>query len=125
MSNSHISNGFGETGATRPEGRRRASSVSPRTRWLRQVVISQDEVDALFRDITLLVDLQSVRRRGIEDRDESETSLEDARETLRSSSRDAIQLRYIHDGRDWIDTLLREGEGVQLTRIAVMAEGNP
>ena len=49
--------------------------------------------------------------------------------TIRASSAslkpDAIQLRYVHDDQDWIDTLLREGEGVQLTRIMVTFEEGP
>lgn len=92
--------------------------MKPELPDVRQAVLADTDVDALFRDVRSLCYIESVRRREAMDREESGTTLEEAREILRQSGQTAIQLRYRYDSRDWIDTLVREADGVHLTRIA-------
>ena len=92
--------------------------MKPELPDLRQAMIEQSDVDDLFRDLSLLCEVLDVRSRGGRDQEESTVSLEAARNILRETDGVAIQLRYVYDERDWIDTLVRVGNGVQLTRLA-------
>jgi hypothetical protein len=89
-----------------------------------QAELDEETSLALFRDWGALdaiaVSVKRAERAYVE---ESEVwTLTRAREALESGSVRAIQVRYVHEGRTWTDTLLRHPGGLRLVRMAAEAE---
>ncbi|MCA9584787.1 MAG: hypothetical protein KC657_05465 [Myxococcales bacterium] len=78
-------------------------------------------LDELFFDIEHGSELLDVRvKAGAEARAEGRTdpwSLDEARRALAAGLVLGVQLRYVHGGRVWLDTLLRGPEGTRLVRV--------
>lgn len=79
---------------------------------------------ALFRDWGALDAVQvSVKRAERAYMQESEAwTLPRARLALESGDIRAIQVRYVHEGMLWTDTLLRHPGGLRLVRMAAVQE---
>jgi hypothetical protein len=89
--------------------------------------VYQAELDAattlaLFRDWGALDTIEvSVKRAECAYVQESEVwTLARARDALESGSVRAMQVRYVHEGRAWTDTLLRHSGGLRLVRMAAV-----
>ncbi len=86
---------------------------------LQDAVLAEAEVDALFADLATHATVgEIVWKGGATDRAQGAApSLQDAREALRSGAVRGVQIRYLHEGRRWWDTLMRVPGGVRLVRI--------
>ncbi len=83
-------------------------------------VIDLATLRRLFSDIELASELVGVSLKGgARERTsgESGTTLGEALEALASGSARGAQVRYLHQGREWWDTVMRAGEGYRLVRI--------
>ncbi len=78
-------------------------------------------LDALFTDLGALARVESVRLKLTEDAyaERGVSSLEQAREALRTGRCVGAQLCYTHGGQTWLDTLIRGPKTTRLTRRAV------
>ncbi len=87
---------------------------------LHQAVLDEDTVDQLFADIAELTEVLEVICKGAPDAyaNAGSISLDAARSLLRCGTARAVQVRYVHDGRPWCDTLTVTPDGVRLVRIA-------
>lgn len=86
---------------------------------LNQELISAETVRALFRDIGACAKLLEVILKGAPAAraEASRPTLEQALELLLSGGVRGVQLRYIHEGEEWWDTLLAMRSGFRLVRI--------
>ena len=90
---------------------------------MREAVLSDDQVLALFRDITmlasdiLLIQRSTSARPDAAQRAES-SQLEAARDALLSGNVQRVQVRYRWQESLWIDTLATQPNGFHLVRIA-------
>jgi hypothetical protein len=86
---------------------------------LHETVLDDVTVDQLFTDIAELTQvievIPKVTGRGYVS--EQSISLNQAREMLRGRECRAIQLRYVHEGAQWWDTLMPNSEGTRIVRI--------
>jgi hypothetical protein len=84
-------------------------------------------VDELFDDIAALAAHVQVRLKLAAERhaEPGATDLATARRALRDGTAAGAQIRYVHAGKAWCDTLVREAHGLRLVRIAVPQGGNP
>jgi hypothetical protein len=80
-------------------------------------------VDQLFADIATTTELLSVTMKGGATHRASPLvagsadELERARRALLAGEIRGVQIRYLHDGKEWWDTLMLTREGVKLIRI--------
>lgn len=77
------------------------------------------EVQQLFDDVatcTRLLDVL-VKSGALQHADPNPVALESARQRLLSGEVRALQLRYVHDGSEWRDTLVAVDGVFRLTRI--------
>ncbi len=84
-------------------------------------VLDADGLDALFRDLSALADIEQIRVRQGRGQDATVT-LEEAREALLGESPRPVQIRYRHEGSLWCDTLIRFDAGVRIVRVLVPSE---
>lgn len=95
--------------------------VSPGTSLpaLQQAALDGETFEALFRDLSQCVHLLAVLPKGTAHGHASERgiSLEEAREGVLSGRLRGVQIRYLHEGQEWCDTLLNSPTGVRLVRI--------
>lgn len=72
-----------------------------------------------FTDLEELAEIRAVMLKdGPEDRAEaSHVSLDQARMLLVVGSVRGVQIRYLHDGVEWVDTLVRQPQSVRLVRM--------
>ena len=86
---------------------------------LQQTLLDVATTDALFRDLALCAQVQSVTPKYARDaRTGPETlTLEQARVRLAAGLLLGVQIRYAYDGHAWTDTLLRRPAGLTLVRI--------
>lgn len=86
---------------------------------MREAMLDEDEVDALFSDIKELTEVAEILVKSGPGRidDGLRPTLADARDLLRSEGVLAVQIRYRHDQAHWWDTLMRVGEKVRLVRV--------
>jgi len=76
-----------------------------------------------FADLEELADIHAVMLKdGPEDRAEAaHVSLDQARMLLVVGSVRGVQIRYLHEGIEWIDTLVRQPQSVRLVRMEAPA----
>ena len=86
---------------------------------LQDALLDGDTLDALFRDLAGLVELQEILLKGASRSHalERPVSLEEARAALAEGAVVGAQIRYRYQGSDWWDTLLRTPQGIRLVRI--------
>ncbi len=84
-------------------------------------------VEALFDDLAALTEIREVRMKGGGEARAGGPSrdLVAARAALLAGHALGVQVRYVHDGTEWCDTILREREGVRIVRIVVPIPGGP
>ena len=90
-----------------------------------EAMLDDRTLDDLFFDVSLLPGPVDVRWKAAPDvrADEAPISLDEAREVLRSGRARAVQLRYVHEGKGWCDTLLRLPGGTRLVRTEIPTMG--
>lgn len=78
-------------------------------------------LEQLFADLGAFAEGVEVRLKGAarQRADAATTTLEQAREVLLSGRACSAQIRYWWGGRAWIDTLMREPDGVRICRMAI------
>lgn len=84
-------------------------------------ILGDDELDALFNDLGMLdvgVDI-SVKSAPTERATEGGYTLAAVRQALRDRTVRGVQLRYVHEGTAWCDTLFLLSSAVRLVRSAV------
>ncbi|MFO0696370.1 MAG: hypothetical protein U0230_22580 [Polyangiales bacterium] len=101
------------------------SDESPSLPEVFEAMLDDGTVDDLFFDVSLLPGPVDVRWKAAPDvrADEAPISLDEAREVLRSGRARAVQLRYVHEGKGWCDTLLRLPGGTRLVRTEIPTMG--
>lgn len=87
---------------------------------LREAVLDDDALGALVADLLALCELHEVRvrRSGERRADAAPLTLPQALASLRAGDATAVQVRYTHERKVWIDTLTRTPSGIRLVRIA-------
>lgn len=85
---------------------------------LQVTVLDAAGLSALFLDLRELADRVEIAVRGADGRAAaSGWSLDDAHAALRDRRVAGVQVRYVHAGTEWWDTLQPLAEGVRLVRI--------
>lgn len=86
---------------------------------LHEHVLDDTTVDQLFVDIAELTRVIEVIPKTNDRGYVSDQSipLDQARQMLRSRDCRAIQIRYVHEGAQWWDTLMPQPEGTRIVRI--------
>lgn len=86
---------------------------------LHETILDEATVDQLFTDIAELTQVIEVipKTTGRGYVGEQSIPLDQARELLRSRDCRALQIRYVHDGAQWWDTLMPRPEGTRIVRI--------
>ncbi len=78
-------------------------------------------LEALLRDIELCTELLEIvpkfSRQELIVEPAGRLTVADARELMRSGAVRGVQIRYRHEGAEWWDTLMNQGEGWRLVRI--------
>jgi hypothetical protein len=86
---------------------------------LYQADLDQEAYEALLRDLANLdeleVSVKSAPRAFAPER--AAVTLADARHALEAGEVRAIQVRYLHEAKVWVDTILRTPAGLRLVRI--------
>lgn len=83
---------------------------------LLQAILSPQDRAELLRDLDALVQIHSVQ---VEDQTGTRSCrLDEAFAAMELGTGRRALIRYRHDGRSWMDTLLRDGEDVRLVRVA-------
>jgi hypothetical protein len=86
---------------------------------LQDAVLDSESLQALFRDLSSLVEIDEIllkggaQSRAVEQR----LSLEEARAALEQGRVMGLQIRYRYQGSSWWDTLLRTPQGIRIVRI--------
>lgn len=85
---------------------------------LNQAILDPETLADLFRDIAACTELIAVipKRSGLFC-DPSPVGLEEGHRLLRDGDVRGLQIRYLHAGGEWWDTLIRLPQGVKLVRI--------
>jgi hypothetical protein len=85
-----------------------------------QASLAWSVVDELFDDLAALAQHVEVRLKlvGRARAEAGTTDLAGARRALVDGSAIGAQIRYVHAGQPWCDTLVREAEGLRLIRMA-------
>ena len=85
-----------------------------------QAVLDRAQLEDLLADIGFCASAASVTLKGAPQRyvEGEVPGLEQARRALDEQAVRGIQIRYVHQGTMWLDTLIRAGESWRLTRIA-------
>ncbi len=86
---------------------------------LHETILDDATVDQLFSDVAELTQLIEVipKTTGRGYVGEHSIPLDQAREMLRNRDCRAIQLRYVHEGAQWWDTLMPSPKGTRIVRI--------
>ena len=86
---------------------------------LHRGLIHLEQVDELFSDITAEAQLLEVIPKWASESmvQNEKVTLQEARTLLATKRVRAIQVRYLHDQKEWWDTLLNTPEGIQVIRI--------
>ena len=87
---------------------------------LQDAILSSAQLDALFADLAEHATIgEIILKGGATQRanPRAKPSLEEALAALRAGTTRGVQIRYLHEGSEWWDTLMRTQEGVRLVRI--------
>lgn len=86
---------------------------------LTQAVLDRDTLYSLFNDIACLTRVVSVtpRRAPGEQVGNAAIGLEEARDALLGGTLRGVQIRYLHDGIPWCDTLIAAPGGARIVRM--------
>ncbi len=88
---------------------------------INDAILDQETVEQLFVDIAALGQILGVSARGHGPQtraSDKNITLELARELFFNRDVNGLQIRYIHDGQEWWDTLMHTPAGTRLVRIA-------
>ncbi|MFA5506664.1 MAG: hypothetical protein WC314_03385 [Vulcanimicrobiota bacterium] len=85
---------------------------------LSQAVLDPPTLQALLRDLTTQTRVLSVTVKGGEQHhaQAADSSLSQAVESLLRGEIRGVQVRYLWQDREWLDTLLRCAEGIRIVR---------
>lgn len=94
-------------------------SKMPELPELHESILDEATVDQLFADIKALTRVVEVIPKTISRGyvQEGSISLDEGRQMLRNGCCRALQVRYLHDGALWWDTLITQPEGTRVVRI--------
>lgn len=94
-------------------------SEMPELPELHESVLDEATVDQLFTDIKELTQIVEVIPKTVSKGNvqEGSISLDEGRRMLRDGSCRALQIRYVHDGAQWWDTLMTQPDGTRVVRI--------
>lgn len=87
---------------------------------LHESMLDEAKLDALFNDIAMEAQVLSVLLKGGAEvlAEGGDVALSDALAMLKGGRVRAVQVRYVHRGQGWTDTLLRTASGYRVVRIA-------
>lgn len=91
---------------------------------LQDAIVSWATVDALFADLAALAEVRELQLKGYAEGYATAVApdLVFSHQALRSGAASAVQIRYLHQGRGWCDTILRvrtaEGDRARVVRAA-------
>jgi hypothetical protein len=97
-------------------------SERPELPELHESVLDEATVDQLFADIKALTRVVEVIPKTVSEGSrgyvkEGSISLDEGRRMLRDGDCRALQVRYLHDGALWWDTLMTQPDGTRVVRI--------
>lgn len=86
---------------------------------LQDSVLDAETVRRLFFDLSQLATILDIRIKGaaLAHARDGTPDLETARRVLHAGDALGVQIRYLHQGTEWIDTLLRGPHGTRLVRM--------
>src|SRR5208282_6032661 len=86
---------------------------------LQEGLLDADDLHALFGDIAERATVTGIVTKGgeLQRAVADPITLEQAHSRLVTRVVHGVQVRYLFDGREWCDTLLRDGEQVRLVRM--------
>jgi len=87
---------------------------------LHESILDEARLDALFNDIAMEAQVLSVLLKGGAEvlAEGGDVALSEALTMLKAGRVRAVQVRYVHRGKAWTDTLLRTASGYRVVRIA-------
>jgi hypothetical protein len=87
---------------------------------LHESMLDESKLDALFNDIAMEAQVLSVLLKGGAEvlAEGGDVALSDALARLKGGRVRAVQVRYVHRGQAWTDTLMRTASGYRVVRIA-------
>lgn len=87
---------------------------------LHESILDEARLDALFNDIAMEAQVLSVLLKGGAEvlAEGGDVALSEALSMLKQGRVRAVQVRYVHRGKAWTDTLLRTANGYRVVRIA-------
>lgn len=88
---------------------------------LNDTILDDETLEQLFVDIAALCQILGVTARGHGPQtraSDQNITLSDARELFLARAVNGLQIRYIHAGTEWWDTLMHTPDGTRLVRIA-------
>ncbi len=87
---------------------------------LHESILDEARLDALFNDIAMEAQVLSVLLKGGAEvlAEGGDVALSEALSMLKEGRVRAVQVRYVHRGQSWTDTLLRTASGYRVVRIA-------
>jgi len=87
---------------------------------LHESILDEARLDALFNDIAMEAQVLSVLLKGGAEvlAEGGDVALSEALSMLKEGRVRAVQVRYVHRGKAWTDTLLRTASGYRVVRIA-------
>jgi hypothetical protein len=82
-------------------------------------------IERLFADLASAAQVLSVQLKGSAQAYASpeQVSLEEACEALLGRRVHGVQVRYLHGGKRWCDTVLAQGDGARIIRVPLPDEG--
>ena len=80
---------------------------------LHESLLDEATLDQLFVDLEALAEIIEVQLKGAPQRmtDARSVPLAEAHDLLKSGAVRAVQIRYVHEGKQWWDTVMRLPEG--------------
>jgi hypothetical protein len=95
------------------------TDAAPELPALHQSLLDDATLAALFRDLDACTRIVGVlaKRAARGQSDERPLCFDEARDAFLAGGLRSIQVRYLYNGEEWWDTLLRTPQGVRIVRI--------
>lgn len=94
---------------------------------LHQQLLDDETLEALVADLTALAQILEVRGKSGAARHSTaeDLSLADAVDLLRRNDLRGVQVRYVYQGEEWLDSLIHSSGGILLTRMNMTQVDKP
>ncbi len=84
---------------------------------MRSTVVDDADVEGFFSELSLETRVIGVLIRGAAITVSDLPTLREARDLLLSGRATGVQIRYVHLGAEWSDTIMRTGAGLRMVRV--------